>query len=394
VPTACARPPAALAEAARRALDALLHSEGWPRASAAGERFGSLFARDALITALAVLPVDPSVAHATLTRLGRELGTRHDASTEEEPGKVLHEARDEALDAYLAHGWPVRDGRLRYWGSIDSSAWFLVVAAALARAGQPVSAHLPAARRVAAWLARQPQPLAYDPRNTASGLAHQGWRDAAWDRQGHGHGVVGDDGRPLAPPVALAQVGALSWRALQDAHDVLGLATDGPAERARAAWFAAFAGLGEQGVPALACDGRGTHRAATSDLGQILWTGILDGTAAAAPTAARLHAPDLATPFGFRTLSSAHPAFSPSGYHTGAVWPFDSWLGGAGDGVLAALSCLGGFPELYTVNLDGSLAAHPEACTIQAWTVGAVIAIQAGWDGCSWRHDRPHHDEL
>ena len=99
-----------------------------------------------------------------------------------------------------------------------------------------------------------------------------------------------------------------------------------------------------------------------------------------------MHEPDLATPFGLRTLSSAHPAFRSDGYHTGAVWPFDTWLGAPWlwPGMLEAVERVGGFPELYVVERDGTLRPHPEACAVQAWTVGAVLAARAGWDGRAW----------
>ena len=107
--------------------------------------------------------------------------------------------------------------------------------------------------------------------------------------------------------------------------------------------------------------------------------------------------PDIRTPFGLRTLAASHHGFRPDGYHTGAVWPFDTWLGaggldtvepGTGDelraGIVDAVARSGAFPELYVVELDGALRPHPESCEVQAWTVGAVLAIEAGWDGRGW----------
>src|SRR5205085_2510223 len=242
---------------ARAAIEQLRTPEGWLTASASGERFGSLFGRDALVSALQLLPLDSSIAHATLERLGRELGTRADPDTEEEPGKVLHEARDHDLDEYVVHGWPVRDGRLRYYGSIDSGPWFLIVLGALARAGEDVAAHLEAARRVAGWLVA---------RDMRSAFMHSfvGTRDA--------------------PP--------------------------------------AFARHGES---------QKLDRSVTSDLGHVLWTGILDDLPIVRrATHTRLRAPDVRTPFGLRTLAASHAGFRPDGYHTGAVWPFDTWLGAGG----------------------------------------------------------------
>lgn len=392
-----------LVAAARRALDAVRTPEGWVTASATGGRFASLFARDALVTALQVLPVDTGIAHATLDRLGRELGRHDDPLTEEEPGKVLHEARDADLDVYLAHGWPVRDGRLRYYGSIDAGAWFLVVVGALARHGDDVRPHLAAARQVAGWLARQPMPLAYARRNPDAGLAHQGWRDVAWDREGSGHGVVTATGQPMATPAALAQVTALAWRALVEAATVVDASFTDVAEATRRAFVASFVG-DPQEPPAFARHPGGLDASATSDLGQVLWTGVLDELPATAVAAARrLLAPDLCTAWGLRSLSAAHPAFRPDGYHTGAVWPFDTWLGaggldhvepGTGDvlrhGVLAAVTELQRaagtevFPELYVVDGGDTVHPHPEACAVQAWTVGAVLATAAGWNGRAW----------
>src|SRR5438034_1294226 len=239
----------------RAALERLRTAEGWLTASAPDGRFGSLFGRDALVSALQLLPVDPSIAHATLERLGRELGTRVDPETEEEAGKVLHEARDRDLDEYIAHGWPVRDGRLRYYGSIDAGPWFLIVLGALARRGHDIGDHREAGLQVARWLASSPMPLAYRRRNPSAGLQHQGWRDVAWDLEGNGHGVIGSDGKPLRPPVALAQVQALAWRALHEAACVLDAGLAVAAERARAAFRTAFEGEG--GVPAFACHAGG-----------------------------------------------------------------------------------------------------------------------------------------
>lgn len=384
-----------LAARARSALASLRTPEGWLTASSADGPFCSLFGRDALVSALQLLPLDPSIAHATLARLGRELGAGDDPETEEEPGKVLHEARDADLGAYLAHGWPVRNGRLRYWGSVDAGLWFLILAAALARSGEPVTAHREAVLRVAAWVRSQPMPIAYARRATSGGLAHHWWRDVAADREGHGHGMVDEAGRPLRTPAAPAAVQALAWRALAEAAETFDPSLATVADEARAAFERAF--LAGRDVPLTARSPAGPDASATSDLGHILWTGIL-GSRQAAATAARLAEPDLCTKWGLRTLASTHPAFRPDGYHTGAVWPWDSWIGaggldaghgpGSGDavrrGVLLAVATLGGFPELYAVETCGALRPSDEAARIQAWTVGAVLAIDAGWDGRAW----------
>jgi hypothetical protein len=76
------------------------------------------------------------------------------------------------------------------------------------------------------------------------------------------------------------------------------------------------------------------------------------------------------------------------------VWPFDSWLGFSGlraagrekeaeqvrGGVLDAIESLGGAPELYAVTDDGP-ARIQFANRVQAWTVGARLALEKRWDG-------------
>jgi glycogen debranching enzyme len=132
---------------------------------------------------------------------------------------------------------------------------------------------------------------------------------------------------------------------------------------------------------------------AGSQLGWLLWADALPPELRASYSE-RLSQPDILTDFGLRTLSSASPQFRPDAYHRGAVWPFDSWLGWGGlraagfdeeaervrAGVLDALNRLGAAAELYAVTDEGPQRI-PIANQIQAWTVGARYALEAGWDG-------------
>ena len=140
-------------------LDPLLSPEGWVYAStppvAEGDpgRYHALFGRDSLITALQVLPARPDVARATLRALAALQGQRDDPETDEEPGKILHEYRPDAPAWHIERGWPVRDGELRYYGSADSTSWFLVLLAALG--DDALTAELePAWRAAGGWLER------------------------------------------------------------------------------------------------------------------------------------------------------------------------------------------------------------------------------------------------
>jgi glycogen debranching enzyme len=377
-------------------LDSVLSDDGWVHASAAtavGDdpgRFNTLFGRDSLITALQVLPARPEVAAATLRALAALQGRREDPETDEEPGKILHEHWRRAPRRLLDMGWPVRDGMLLYYGSADSTAWFLVVLDALGddRLTEKLE---PNWRAAGDWLARAVARggglVRHGPRRAAGGLAQQGWRDTTdpLDPDTRGGGILREDGSapesPLADAdsqaVAVAAARALARLSGEQSHREL-------ASSLRAEVVSAF----DVDTLAIEADGRPV-RGAGSQLGWLLWAG------AAPPGAAeRLVEPDVLSPWGLRTLSDRHPQFDAHAYHRGAIWPFDSWLGWGGlraagrdddaervrTGVLAALDRLGDAPELYAAGPDGPqriAIANP----LQAWTVGARWAFERGWDG-------------
>ena len=184
-------------------LDPLLSPEGWVYAStpplAEGDpgRYHALFGRDSLITALQVLPARPDVARATLRALAALQGQRDDPETDEEPGKILHEYRPDAPAWHTEHGWPVRDGVLRYYGSSDST---LVVPRAArgarrrcadggARAGVARGRRLARARAGGRRRARPLRPARALRRPHAAGLARR-----------HGPGGRGRRRRRHRPP--------------------------------------------------------------------------------------------------------------------------------------------------------------------------------------------------
>jgi glycogen debranching enzyme len=382
-------------------LDQLLSPEGWAYASSPpvepGDpgRFHALFGRDSLITALQVLPARPDVARATLRSLAALQGRADDADTDEEPGKILHEHRPQAPDRLIAGGWPVRDGALLYYGSADSTTWFLVVLAALDDAG--LTAELePAWRAAAGWLERSLSRggglVRYGSRDRPGGLAQQGWRDATAPVEEHpaGGGILRPDGSAPRAPQADADVQAAAYAALRALCTLSGEEAWARRAEALAARIERDFGPGVMALEAddLAVPGPG------SQLGWLLWSGALSDTGRGA-IAERLCEPDILTPFGLRTLSSASPVFDPQGYHRGAVWPFDSWLGWSGlraagrdedaervrSGVLAALDRLGHAPELYAITRAGELETAPAANRVQAWTVGARWALENDWGG-------------
>lgn len=391
-----------------QALAEVLSPDGWAYASSQPVdsddpgRFHALFGRDSLIFALQVLPVRPEVAPATLRALAALQGQRHDPETEEQPGRIIHEYRPVAPEWLVAAGWPVRDGELRYYGTSDATSWFLVV---LDATGDTALQDELAGTRAAAaeWLERALDAgdglVRCGPRVHPGGLQQQGWRDASDPgRDEHGGGIVREDGTPPEPPladadsqaVAVAALDALTRLDREAAHRWSALA-DALRSRIQKAFLPEVMALEADDVPVIG---------AGSQLGWLLWADALDQAGREAAVE-RLSAPDVLTDFGVRTLASSHPAFLAQGYHRGAIWPFDNWLAWGGlraagatvaaarvrEGVRRALDQIGRYPELYSVSPLGQLASVPIANKVQAWTVGAMVALDLGWDG---RPSVPH----
>ncbi|HET7053992.1 MAG TPA: hypothetical protein VFI09_08770 [Solirubrobacterales bacterium] len=381
-------------------MDSLLSPEGWPYASAApvGEgdpgRFHALFGRDAAIVSLQVLPARPDVARATLRALAALQGSREDPATDEEPGKIVHEWWPRAPERLRRAGWPLRDGELRYYGSADSTAWFLVLLASLG--DRALAAELDGIWRAAGgWLERALLHggglIRHGPRRAPGGLAQQGWRDAEdpADPAFHGAGILTATGEVPEPPLADADTQAVAVVALR-ALAALSAERRWTEEAARLS-----VAIDEAFDPeTLAVAGDGERVAgAGSQLGWLLWADALS-PAARERAAERLCLPDVLTPWGLRTLSSEHPLFGPDAYHRGAVWPFDSWLGWGGlraagrpaeaqglrRGVLEAIEAIGQAPELFAVGSEGP-EPIPIANRVQAWSVGARWALEHEWDG-------------
>ena len=111
--------------------------------------FMALFGRDSLLTALMSLPLDPTLALGTLRTLADLQGTRVDAASEEQPGRILHEVRLGATTNLALGGGSV------YYGTADATPLFVVVLGELARwGGLPEDADdlIAAADRALEWI--------------------------------------------------------------------------------------------------------------------------------------------------------------------------------------------------------------------------------------------------
>ena len=358
---------------------------GWPR-------YNTLFGRDSLISAWQTLEIDPSIARATLLVLAKYQGTSIDDSSEEQPGKILHEHRfDPAAQAELP-GW-----KFPYYGSIDSTPLFLVVASVyVARTGdrELLSNLWPAIERAHAWMTKFGDMdgdgfLDYRSRNPRA-LFHQGWKDGS------------DDHLKISPPVALVEVqgyAILAHRGFADLAERRGMSAEAGRARelaaglqgalARAFWWPA------EGTFYLALDGAKRPRTAvTSNPGHLLITGALEQRTARS-VVDRLFRNDMWTPYGVRTHATTEPDFNAYGYHMGTVWPHDNWILYKGlqsmgfhreatrirEALLNAHDTLGKIPELYAVvddsivDLSKSPIAGTQSNPVQAWASAGLLEM-------------------
>jgi glycogen debranching enzyme len=151
--------------------------------------------------------------------------------------------------------------------------------------------------------------------------------------------------------------------------------------------------LEDRGYYALALDGdKKPVDALTSNIGHLLWSGIVDDDRAD-QVVATLLGERLFSGWGVRTMAEADGGYNPIGYHQGTVWPHDNSLIAAGlrrygyhaeaatiaFAVLeAAQYFLGRLPETfagYPRALTEYPVEYPTACSPQAWATATPLLL-------------------
>jgi glycogen debranching enzyme len=356
--------------------------------------FMALFGRDSILTSYMALPVDPELALGTLQTLADFQGTKSEARTEEQPGRILHEVRL-GVEVSLALG-----GGSVYYGSVDATPLFVTLLGELERwrgVSDATAALLPAADRALAWIAdygdRDGDGFVEYQRSDPHGLVNQGWKDS-WD------GVNFADGAIAEPPIALCEVQGYVY----SAYLARGLLARNAGEEDEAERWATKAAelkrafndrfwLDDRGYFAIALDGdKRQVDACASNMGHCLWSGIVDDDKAAI-LAERLLSPEMFSGWGVRTLGTDMGAYNPASYHNGSVWPHDNALIVAGlmrygfveqahkvaFAVLDAADSFGGrLPELFC-GFDREHypepVAYPTSCSPQAWASATPISL-------------------
>ena len=357
--------------------------------------FNAPFGRDGIITALQCLWARPAIARGVLRYLAAMQAVDRIPEEDAEPGKILHETRS----GEMARLREMPFGR--YYGSVDATPLFVVLAGAyLRRTGDVdlIRSLWPNVLAAIEWCRRTGDRdgdgfLEYA-RATPTGLLHQGWKDSE-------DAVMHADGTPARGLIALVEVQAYLFAAYRAAADLAvaaghrELAGDfvGRAEDLRARFDEAY-WCEDLGVYALALDGeKRPCRVVSSNAGQCLFTGICRPDRVAR-LVATLMSPAMFSGWGIRTLAADSRNYNPMSYHIGSVWPHDTALIALGFGrhghvaealricssLLAASRCfdLQRMPELFCgfERREGDCCVpYPVACSPQAWAAGAVLML-------------------
>jgi len=358
--------------------------------------FMTLFGRDSLITSYQSLPFVPELARTTLRVLAARQGQVVDDFRDEEPGRILHEIRFGELVHFGERP------HAPYFGASDTTPLFLVLLDEYERwSGDTglVRDLEPNARAALDWIDLYGDRdgdgyVEYERRNTDTGLENQCWKDS-WNS------ILYADGTLATLPRATCEIQGLVYdarvRAARLAREFWG--DDELAERlereaaALKERFNRDFWLENRQFFALALDGeKRPVDSLTSNIGHLLWSGIVDEEKAPA-IVEHLLGERLFSGWGVRTMAAGEGGYNPIEYHNGTVWPHDNSFIAAGlarygyreeaaviaEAILEAAALFDyRLPEVfagYDRSRTGAPVEYPTASSPQAWATGAPLLL-------------------
>ncbi|WP_406081033.1 glycogen debranching N-terminal domain-containing protein [Micromonospora sp. NBC_00858] len=370
---------------------------GGQRLPAAGlPWFMAIFGRDSIFTSLQALPFAPHLAATTLRLLTLVQGVVLDDFREEEPGKIMHELRYGETVGFE------EQPHSPYFGSADATPLYVILIDEYERwTGDDNAVRLleRSARAALHWIGEYGDIMGngyiwYQRRNEVNGLENQCWKDS-WDA------ISYRDGRLPGLPRATCELQGYAYDAKIRGARLAREFWNDPAYADRLEREAAelkerfnrdfWVEDGEYYALALDADG-GQVDALSSNIGHLLWSGIVDQSRAA-KIAEHLLGPRLFSGWGVRTLAKGEARYNPLGYHVGTVWPFDNSFIAWGlrrygftqeaahiaQGIIDAAEFFDGrLPEAFAGHdreLTRYPVRYPTACSPQAWSTGTPLLL-------------------
>jgi glycogen debranching enzyme len=358
--------------------------------------FMTMFGRDSIFTSLQALPFTPELATTTLRVLGDWQGSRTDDFRDEDPGRILHEMRYGELTAFQERP------HSPYYGNADATPLYVVLLDEYERwtgDADLVREFEQEARAALRWIDAYADLqgngyISYQRRIEETGLENQCWKDS-WDSISYRDGRL--PGFPRATcelqgyaydaKMRGARLARRYWNDPAYADDLERRAADLKDRFNRDFW------VDDGQYFALALDADGAQvDALSSNIGHLLWSGIVDSDKAPA-IAEHLLGPRLFSGWGVRTLAEGEARYNPIGYHVGTIWPFDNSFIAWGlrrygykaeaariaAGILDAADFYDGrLPEAfggYERTITKYPVQYPTACSPQAWSTGAPLML-------------------
>jgi glycogen debranching enzyme len=358
--------------------------------------FMTIFGRDSMMVSYQALPFASEFALATLTALAQRQGTRIDDFRDEEPGKIMHEVRFGEMTAFEERP------HSPYYGAADVTPFFLILLDEYERwtgNAELVRQLEFEARAALKWIdtygdRNSDGYVEYSRRNTETGLDNQCWKDS-WNSILFADGTLSRlpratceiQGYVYDAKMRCSRLARTFWNDVGLADRLEQEATELKRRFNRDFW------LEDREFFALAIDGDGRKvDALTSNIGHLLWSGIVDDDKAEA-IVRHLMGPKLYSGWGVRTMAEGEGGYNPIGYHVGTVWPHDNSFIAMGlrrygyreeaarvamHMLEAATSFKGRLPEAfagYPRQLTEFPVEYPTACSPQAWASGTPLLL-------------------
>ena len=355
------------------------------------------FGRDALITSVQTLALNPQLAIGSLRYLARHQGTKVDRYREEEPGKILHEIRFGELAnlGQIPH--------TPYYGTVDATPLFLVLLVELLDWTADVdllSELSPNVMAALEWIDRygdlDGDGLVEYVQHSRVGVRNQGWKDSY-------NSLTESYGEPAPLPAALVEVQGYVYHAKRGLARIfrkLGRLAEAARLQAQAddlrQQFEDRYWMPRAGYYAQALDrDKRQVESISSNPGHCLWSGIVDPDRAR-HVVAGLMSEEMFSGWGVRTLSTEAVSYNPMSYHNGSVWPHDNSIIASGmrrygyrdqaqriaEAIIEACMRFSDhrIPELFCgfprdTRFDAGPGEYLVSCSPQAWGAGALFHL-------------------